>query len=173
MGLLEAAALHFCLFLIIHNNAGGVYAFVGRVGSTRLFTYNYNAINNRAVGTHPLIESLLNADATSTGTSTGAPSPVESPTSDTAATTAQQAINAASSTTSQRLSSNQDALEELYPNYPRTWVPLGSTSELDPNRPTPVLFLDQSYVTYQINNETNGWVVLDNVCPHRLAPLSE
>ena len=159
MGLLEATALPFisvCFFLVNQNNAGGVYAFVGRVGISRLVTYNYNTINKRAVGTHQLIESLLNADATSTDTSSGLAS----------ATTT-------SSSTSPRLVSNQDALEELYPNYPRTWVPLGSTLELDPNRPTPVVFLDQSYVTYQINNETNGWVVLDNVCPHRLAPLSE
>lgn len=55
--------------------------------------------------------------------------------------------------------------------FPRTWVPIASTYELDPDRPTPLQFLGQKYVTYQ-DNDAN-WVVLDDVCPHRLAPLSE
>jgi pheophorbide a oxygenase len=42
---------------------------------------------------------------------------------------------------------------------------------LDPDRPTPLEFLGQRYVTYRDNN--HNWVVLDDVCPHRLAPLSE
>lgn len=73
---------------------------------------------------------------------------------------------------SSKLQSNTEMLEELYPDYPRTWVPLGSTKELDPDRPTRVEFLGQSYVTY-FSNSTNQWVVMDNTCPHRLAPLSE
>ena len=55
--------------------------------------------------------------------------------------------------------------------FPRTWVPIGSTRELDPDRPTPIEFLGQKYITYRDNQEC--WVVLDDACPHRLAPLSE
>eukprot|EP00980_Cylindrotheca_fusiformis_P002462 scaffold584_cov132-Cylindrotheca_fusiformis.AAC.15 len=55
--------------------------------------------------------------------------------------------------------------------FPRTWVPIASTYELDPDRPTPVEFLGQKYAAYQDNAGT--WVVVDDVCPHRLAPLSE
>lgn len=55
--------------------------------------------------------------------------------------------------------------------FPRTWVPIASTFELDPDRPTPVEFLGQKFATYR-DNEGN-WVVLDDSCPHRLAPFSE
>ncbi len=64
---------------------------------------------------------------------------------------------------------NQRKLDEI--KFPRTWVPIASTYELDPDRPTPIEFLGQKYVTYQDND--NNWVVLDDVCCHRLAPLSE
>ena len=86
---------------------------------------------------------------------------------------------------SSRLPSNREALEKDYPQWPRTWIPLASTQELDPDRPTPVEFLGQSYVTYCSNNSTSNnsssqssslsssWVVMDNTCSHRLAPLSE
>lgn len=57
------------------------------------------------------------------------------------------------------------------PPFPRTWVPLASVAELDPDRPTPLQFLGQSYVSYQDND--GHWVVFDDACPHRLAPLSE
>lgn len=55
--------------------------------------------------------------------------------------------------------------------FPRTWVPIASTYELDPDRPTPVEFMGQKYATYQDNE--GKWVVVDDACPHRLAPLSE
>lgn len=56
-------------------------------------------------------------------------------------------------------------------SFPRTWVPLGSTYELDPDRPTPIQFLNQDYICYRDNN--GQWIVMDDSCPHRLAPLSE
>jgi len=68
------------------------------------------------------------------------------------------------------LSSNQKALGDV-PPFPRTWVPLASIFELDPDRPTKLEFLGQNYVTYRDNNGI--WVVMDETCPHRLAPLSE
>ena len=57
--------------------------------------------------------------------------------------------------------------------FPRTWVPLASTYELDPDRPTPLQFLDQNYVCYKGDGDDDDWIVMDNVCPHRLVPLSE
>lgn len=68
------------------------------------------------------------------------------------------------------ISANQQGLEDAG-KFPRTWVPLASIYELDPDRPTPLEFLGQRYVTYRDNNE--NWVVMDDACPHRLAPLSE
>ena len=70
------------------------------------------------------------------------------------------------------LSSNQRNLGSRY-RLPETWVPLASVFELDGNRPNPVLFLGNSYVCYQSKVDPQQWVVVDNVCPHRLAPLSE
>ncbi|GKY98102.1 hypothetical protein MPSEU_000768000 [Mayamaea pseudoterrestris] len=71
------------------------------------------------------------------------------------------------------LSPNQRALANA-PPFPRTWVPLASVYELDGARPNKVQFLGQSYVCYQndLSDETS-WTVVDDACPHRLAPLSE
>ena len=66
-------------------------------------------------------------------------------------------------------SMNQEELASI--KFPRTWVPLCSTYELDPDRPSPVDFLGQNYVVYQDNSK--NWIVMDDTCPHRLAPLSE
>lgn len=71
------------------------------------------------------------------------------------------------------LSPNQRALQAM-PPFPRTWVPLGSVYELDGMRPNKVEFLGQSYVCFQTNSsDASSWTVLDDACPHRLAPLSE
>ena len=64
---------------------------------------------------------------------------------------------------------NQKALADRV--LPRTWVPLASTFELDPERPTPVRFLEQRYVAWRDNS--GEWRVMDDACAHRLAPLSE
>ena len=66
---------------------------------------------------------------------------------------------------------SQNAASLRDTQFPRTWVPIASTFELDPDRPTPVEFLEQKYVAYRDNSE--NWVVMDDVCPHRFAPLSE
>ena len=82
--------------------------------------------------------------------------------------------SAASSSSSKPLSKNQEALSNR--KFPRTWVPLASVFELDPNRPTPLEFLDQKFVCYkQTTDESidDDWIVMDDVCPHRLVPLSE
>jgi phenylpropionate dioxygenase-like ring-hydroxylating dioxygenase large terminal subunit len=79
------------------------------------------------------------------------------------------------------MSKNQEALSKR--KFPRTWVPLASVYELDPNRPTPLQFLDQDFVTYKqtvdledgvgSDDGNDDWIVMDNHCPHRLVPLSE
>ena len=76
-----------------------------------------------------------------------------------------------SMSTSYALSSDNMKQLESSPQFPRTWVPVASTFELDVDRPTPVSFLGQNYVLY-CNND-NVWSVLDDACSHRLAPLSE
>lgn len=65
------------------------------------------------------------------------------------------------------------ALEQTFTSgsFPRTWVPIASTFELIPDKPTPVRFLEQHYVVFQDND--GEWRVMDDACPHRLAPLSE
>ena len=63
------------------------------------------------------------------------------------------------------------ALSQKFAEFPRTWVPVASTFELIPDKPTPVRFLDQSYVAFQDND--GEWRLMDDSCPHRLAPLSE
>lgn len=90
------------------------------------------------------------------------------------------------------LSHNQQGLADAG-KFPRTWVPLASIYELDPDRPTALEFLGQRYVAYRsntadssnssagtpvpvpvlLNEVTKNWVVMDDACPHRLAPLSE
>ena len=71
------------------------------------------------------------------------------------------------------LSPNQQALQSM-PPFPRTWVPLASTFELDGTRPNKVEFLGQSYICFQTDLlDDTSWTVLDDACPHRLAPLSE
>lgn len=48
---------------------------------------------------------------------------------------------------------------------------MASTFELEPDRPTPIRFLEQQYVAFRDNG--GDWRVMDDACPHRLAPLSE
>lgn len=79
--------------------------------------------------------------------------------------------SSSSSSTTSTLSINQRALADM-PPFPRTWVPLASTFELNPDRPNRLEFMGQSYVAYR-TNDNGPWVVLDNTCSHRLAPLDE
>ncbi len=83
---------------------------------------------------------------------------------------ARSPVIAASETAAPPITANRAALAAA-PAFPRTWVPIASTWELDPDRPTPVGFLGQRYVAYRDNQ--GQWVVMDDACPHRLAPLSE
>eukprot|EP00536_Pseudo-nitzschia_multiseries_P014685 jgi/Psemu1/215631/e_gw1.752.7.1 len=108
--------------------------------------------------------SIVASTSTSTSTSTEEPIP---PTRTTATATAN------ATPVVPHLSKNQEALGKR--TFPRTWVPLASVHELDPDRPTPLVFLEQRYIAYHDPNakSSDGWIVMDDACPHRLAPLSE
>ena len=84
--------------------------------------------------------------------------------------TALSSSSSSRSSSASTMSPNQQALSKAGP-FPHTWVPLASVFECDPERPNAVQFLGQDYVTYRGNNGT--WVLTDDACPHRLAPLSE
>lgn len=67
----------------------------------------------------------------------------------------------------------------------RHWFPIASVHELDPDRPTPVRIDGLSLVVWHVpvkdgkpdketgSFEDDGWRVFGDLCPHRLAPLSE
>ncbi|GLC35705.1 hypothetical protein PLESTB_000485800 [Pleodorina starrii] len=55
--------------------------------------------------------------------------------------------------------------------WERNWVPVCPLSSLVPSAPTPVVLLGQPLVVWR--HSVRGWVVMRDVCPHRLAPLSE
>lgn len=86
-----------------------------------------------------------------------------------------QLAAASSSTTSTAETGTHTPLTHLSSKFPKTWVPIASAFELNPNRPNGVQVLGQTYVVYQTidKNNKNQWVVVDSVCPHRLAPLFE
>ena len=96
------------------------------------------------------------------------------------------AFSVSSSSRRQAACSNGQRLEDILGSdtdgkdiFPRTWIPLAAVDQLDPSRPTPLQFMGNQYVTYRVNDDSRNrsidpqWVVLDDVCPHRLAPLSE
>lgn len=54
--------------------------------------------------------------------------------------------------------------------WPRAWVPVGSTRELDATRPNKVTLFGTDYVCWK---GKTSWSVMRDSCPHRQAPLSE
>eukprot|EP00977_Amphora_coffeiformis_P000887 scaffold190_cov171-Amphora_coffeaeformis.AAC.12 len=72
---------------------------------------------------------------------------------------------------SNRIRLDETLMDGSSKKFPRTWVPLAAIDHLDPDRPTPLEFMGAKYVCYQDN--AGEWVVMDDRCPHRLAPLSE
>jgi len=53
-----------------------------------------------------------------------------------------------------------------------TWLPIGSKSSLPPSSGTPIKIANQNYVIWK-NPKTDSWSLVKDVCPHRLAPLSQ
>lgn len=192
-GLLLVATLSVCTLLISnnHGNSNKVSAFVlpggGRPTATGTTTATRSLKHQHVIIMTNEASSLL-FQSTTKLTSTTTRQSESNTNSD---KNAQDKYSLSKTRTStplptNRRPSNQESLEESYPQFPRTWIPLASTLELDPNRPTPVEFLGQKYVIYRSsssqddkkdknnnNQEEEKWVVMDNACPHRLAPLSE
>ena len=57
-------------------------------------------------------------------------------------------------------------------NFFQQWYPISPLEDIDPNKPTPVQLLGKRLVIWKPNSSENYRVFLD-LCPHRLAPLSE
>lgn len=55
-------------------------------------------------------------------------------------------------------------------NKPGTWIPIGSRSTL-PNK-LALKILDKNFVVWK-NPKNDEWSLMEDVCPHRLAPLSQ
>ncbi|KAJ9520049.1 hypothetical protein QJQ45_029981 [Haematococcus lacustris] len=70
-------------------------------------------------------------------------------------------------------SSNSAELSVKYEPYVWTkhWYPVASVVELDETRPTPMIVLGKELVVWR--DGTNTWRAFQDMCPHRLAPLSE
>lgn len=54
--------------------------------------------------------------------------------------------------------------------WTRNWVPLWTLDDLSEKKPRQVVVLGKEYVIYRSSDK---WIVQRDVCPHRLAPLSE
>lgn len=55
--------------------------------------------------------------------------------------------------------------------WTRTWYPMCNEADLELHKPTPVTLLGRNMVLFRDNS--SEWNCLEDVCPHRLAPLSE
>lgn len=51
------------------------------------------------------------------------------------------------------------------------WYPVSLVEDLDPNSPTPFQLLGRDLVLWFDRNDQK-WAAFDDLCPHRLAPLS-
>ena len=60
--------------------------------------------------------------------------------------------------------------EEAY-NWFKHWWPVQFVCNLDDDRPNRIQLLGEYFVAWKSKNEE--WVVMKDMCPHRLAPLSE
>lgn len=61
---------------------------------------------------------------------------------------------------------------ETHFNFWQHWYPIAPIEDLDPHRPTPITLLGQHFVVWQ-PRDSDQYLVFQDQCPHRLAPLSE
>ena len=61
---------------------------------------------------------------------------------------------------------------ELITHNTLAWIPVYSVSSLKDLQPTRVTIMNIDFVVW-FNNVQNEWCVASDVCPHRLAPLSQ
>lgn len=57
-------------------------------------------------------------------------------------------------------------------NFWQQWYPVAPLEDLDPQRPTAITLLGQHFVIWQPKH-SDQYLVFQDLCPHRLAPLSE
>lgn len=57
-------------------------------------------------------------------------------------------------------------------NFWQHWYPIAPLEDLDPQRPIPITLLGQHFVIWQ-PQDSGQYLVFQDLCPHRLAPLSE
>mmetsp|Transcript_20669 Transcript_20669/g.31553 ORF Transcript_20669/g.31553 Transcript_20669/m.31553 type:complete len:523 (+) Transcript_20669:201-1769(+) len=80
------------------------------------------------------------------------------------------AINSVSSPTETVDATNTDAADV---GYLGAWIPVGSVSALRDVVPAQIEIMGQKFVVWNNPNNEEEWSVLADVCPHRLAPLSQ
>lgn len=85
---------------------------------------------------------------------------------------------ASPTTTSSSTTSPPQELESQEAHTPDTkfswrdhWYPVSLIEDLDPSRATPFQLLNRDLVIW-FDVSSSQWVVFDDKCPHRLAPLS-
>eukprot|EP01031_Cornospumella_fuschlensis_P040433 gene40433-49276_t len=71
--------------------------------------------------------------------------------------------------------SDVDFAESNSLKSPGAWMPIIVTSDIDEKFPTEVELLGTKFVVWKTPSTARrkGWNVMQNVCPHRFAPLSE
>lgn len=57
-------------------------------------------------------------------------------------------------------------------NFWQQWYPVAPLEDLAPQRPTAITLLGQHFVIWQPKH-SDQYLVFQDLCPHRLAPLSE
>ncbi|GBF88927.1 pheophorbide A oxygenase [Raphidocelis subcapitata] len=58
-------------------------------------------------------------------------------------------------------------------DWQRQWYPVAALECLKTDRPQPLQLLGARLVVFADSKSPSGWAVLEDVCPHRLAPLSD
>ncbi|KAG2450108.1 hypothetical protein HYH02_000211 [Chlamydomonas schloesseri] len=114
----------------------------------------------------PILPAASSVVSSAASASTAAPPATPSPPP---ASSPGSATVPATTTTSSTSASNSAGAAPY--NWFANWVPIVPTCYLDPARPTPVTTLGQPLVLW--HHKTEGWRVMRDMCPHRLAPLSE
>eukprot|EP00210_Caulerpa_lentillifera_P000366 g359.t1 len=74
-------------------------------------------------------------------------------------------------TTPEPVKEDDATTEDIPYEWFKNWYPLQSEFNLPEDRPTRLQLLDKWFVVWK--GKTGEWVVMDDQCPHRFAPLSE
>ena len=55
-------------------------------------------------------------------------------------------------------------------DWAHQWYPIGSAEDMDPGRPHAITILGRDLVLWR--DQQGDWRAFEDLCPHRLAPLS-